>query len=393
MVSSQVILVMLAAVGVFTIAWRLVRGILTSEWFNEIYIKPILQRSLGKAYSQEKQAQIDQEYYKFKLAQLLAKTYKERELALDYFDNVPPDPRLVEKLMEILPKQHRKNIQQRMASLLEKTLKHINGDTDEQSGQWKEATAKEWSIAIAIWLTEILSILALWLEFINCSLTQGQIFFIAGVLFIVTIFALKFVIKDWHRFGKVTLVTIALLLGGLYIYSKVTHAGITTVEIPDLAYYGITGVEISINYPTWLTAEDIETNKKVVSMRIKGNNTSSTEPLTISFDYQWSILKVTNENGKAISPSFKMQMTNPDGAPHEFSLKPVSLNILRIHPRVEVKTEIKTKTIKKQEIKELNLHINLENPIWKTLRDIFLYLGSFSFTSGIFWFIWERMKR
>ena len=202
MVISQVLFVILASIGVFAIVWRLVREILLSEWFNEKYTKRILQRSLDRAYSKGEPYRIDEEYYKFKLAQLSARTYKERELALDYFDNVPSDHRLIEKLIEILPKQRRKDIQKRIASLLAKTLNGSKKNANNQSKQWRGATANEWGIAIALWLTEIFWVGILWFRLIDFSLIQSRIFFYGVFSFFIGDWCLKNCYKGLATFWK-----------------------------------------------------------------------------------------------------------------------------------------------------------------------------------------------
>jgi hypothetical protein len=398
MTTQQILLTLLTALGVFALIRQIVGGLLGSEWFNEIYRGHLHQRSLQKAYNTEKRVQIDDEYYKFKLDQLSARNYEKRELALAYFANVPPDPRLVEKLIEILPKQGGKDLQERMLRLLCKTYVNLlkqkketlTADNTAPSGE--KATIKEWSIAISIWLTEIFLITLSWFKVIAPSFMQ--ILFVGLFLFFVMIGALRIVIKDWRRFGKVTLLAIAFLLAILYLYSKSTHTGVRHVNVDSLQAYRLSDVGVCINYPNWVTADDIDLNKKAVSVLVRGNKSVTTDTLTLFFDYNPAVLKIIDKNGKAISSKFELTMGNPSGEPQEFYIQALDRKALEhALPTTTITTQIETKTVKRQKVPELALAIQLENPFWKDLRDLFLFLSPLSFSGGVFWFLLDRLKK
>lgn len=398
MTPQHILLTLLTALGVFALIRQIVGGMLGSEWFNEIYTSHLHQRSLQKAYNNEKRFQIDDEYYKFKLHQLSARDCEKRELAIAYFDNVPSDPRLIERLIEILPKQRRKDLQERMLRLLCKTFinllkqKKETLTTNNAAPSGEKATIKEWGIAISIWLTELFLIAISWFTVITPSFIQ--ILFVGLFLFFVMIGALRIVIKDWRRFGKVTLLAIALLLAILYLYSKSTHTGVRYVNVDSLQAYSLSDVEIYINYPSWVTADDIDLSKKAVSVLVRGNNSVVTDTLTLFFNYNPAVLKITDQDGKAISSKFQITMGNPSGEPQEFYLQALDRNALEhALPTTTITTQIETKTVKRQKIPELELEIQLENPLWKDSRDIFLFLSPLSFSGGVFWFILDRLRK
>jgi hypothetical protein len=398
MTTQHILLTLLTALGVFALIRQIVGGILGSEWFNELYRRRQHQQSLQKAYNNEKPLQIDDEYYRFKLDQLLAKDAEKRELALAYFDNVPPDPILVGKLIEILPKQRHKDLQERMLRLLCKTYVNLLKEKKETltanstAPSEEKATIKEWGVAISIWLTEIFLITISWLKVITPSFTQ--VLFVGLLLFVGMIGSVRIVIKDWRRFGKVALVAIALLLAILHFYSKSTHTGVHHVNVTSLQGYSLADVGISINYPTWLTADDVDLSKKIVSVLVRGNKSVTKDPLTLLFDYNPAVLKITDKTGKTISSRFDLPMGNPSGEPQEFYLQVLDRKALQhALPTTTITTQIETKAVKRQKVSELALEIQLENPFWKDLRDLFLFLSPLSFGGGVFWFMLDRLKK
>lgn len=398
MTAQQILLTLLIALGVFAFIRQIVEGILGSEWFNELYTGKLHQYSLQKAYNKEKRVRIDEEYYMFKLNQLSARDHEKRALAIAYFYNVPSDPRLVEKLIDILPKQRRKDLQERMLRLLCKTFINLLKQKKETltgndpASSWEKATSREWSIAISLWLAEIFLITISWFKVITPSFMQ--ILFMGLFLFFVMIGGLRIVIKDGRRFWKITLLAVAFLLATLHFYSKATHTGVLHVNMKSLQDYSLSDVGICINYPNWVTADDVEMSKKAVSVLVLGNNSMIKDTLTLFFNYNPAVLKVTDKDGKAMSPRFDLTMTNPSGEPQEFYIKPLDRNALKYAlPTTTITTQIETKTVRRQKVPELDLKIQLENPLWKDIRDLFLFLSPLSFSGGVFWFLWDRLKK
>jgi hypothetical protein len=305
---------------------------------------------------------------------------------------------LVGKLIEILPKQRHKDLQERMLRLLCKTYVNLLKEKKETltanstAPSEEKATIKEWGIAISIWLTEIFLITISWLKVITPSFTQ--VLFVGLLLFVGMIGAVRIVIKDWRRFGKVALVAIALLLAILHFYSKSTHTGVHHVNVTSLQGYSLADVGISINYPTWLTADDVDLSKKIVSVLVRGNKSVTKDPLTLLFDYNPAVLKITDKTGKTISSRFDLPMGNPSGEPQEFYLQVLDRKALQYAlPTTTITTQIETKAVKRQKVAELSLEVQLENPFWKDLRDLFLFLSPLSFGGGVFWFILDRLKK
>jgi len=408
MTTQQLLLTLVTTLGVFAFMRQILGGIFGSEWFNEFYRGRQHQHSLQKAYHDETPVQIDDEYYKFKLDQLSDKSVEKRELALAFFDNVPPDPNLVGKLIDILPRQRHKELQERMLRLLCKTYVNLLKQKKEtlttdqavpveekpiiSSAEKPSFKGKEWGLALAIWLTEIAVIAIVGFKLITPSFMQTLV--VGGFLVVVMIGTLRLVITDWRRFGKVTLFAIAVLLASLHFYSKATHTGVRSVNLDNLRAYNLPDVGLCVNYPTWVTADDVDLSKKTISLLVSGNAPSVQETLTLLFNYNPAVLKITDKTGKVISSRFELPMSNPSGEPQEFYIRALDRKALQqALPATTITTQIETKTVSRQSVSELALTIQLENPFWKDLRDFFLYLSPLSFGSGVFWFLFDRSKK
>ncbi len=397
-----VVAVVFVTIGVFASVKVLVRLVLESGWLNEIYIRYIRSYFVDRALRKEKEHEVDNEYYLTKLAQLQlsGRTYAERERALDYFDNVPANPRLAKKLIEILPKQRRPDIQERMAHLLSTTYTRLAEQRKANAIQGKSAplyetrgTLQEWSIAISIWLSEIFLVILLWSNLNIFSIEH--ILFIGFILLLMLVVGLLFALKDWRRVGKVALIAIALFLGGLYFYSNSQHVGLGSVGIEDMTPYGIPDVGIHINYPEWLTADDVEITNKAVIFSVIGHNAVITDTLTIFFNHDRTILKIVDKDGAAKSPRLEITMANPAGEPEEFYIQPLDHNALKRAPSTRITTQIENDTVTRQDIPELEFSVKLEEPTWKTVRDLPFILSSIAGSAGLalFWFLWDRFKK
>ncbi|MBN1991592.1 MAG: hypothetical protein JW953_02735 [Anaerolineae bacterium] len=402
-ITFQVIVTIFVTLGVFIFIQMLVRLVSESGWAQEIYIKYVRAWFVDRAYRKEEKFLIDEETYLTKLAQLSARRHKDRGLALDYFDNVPTDRRLAKKLIEIIPRQHNLDIQKRMACLLCRTLadftvwknKNLAQDQSAQSPKIG-GTIKEWRIAISIWLSEI--ILAVLLGFNVVIFSIEQLLFLGLTLLMMMVVGLIIVIKDWRRVGKVTLLAIAFFLAGLWFFSKEAHCGTSSIVIENLASYGIANVGIHINHPGWLTADDIGTINKSVTVSVIGHNAVQTDTLTLLFQYDRTILELVDKNGNLMSAQLALKTDNPGGAPEVFYVRPLDHNALKKTTSTQLIPQIETGPMIWQSIPELGFFIQLENPTWKIVRDLasmysFPFSGTVLAGMSFLWFLWDRVTK
>ena len=354
---------------------------------DNLYLKHISPRRIDDALGREDANLADEEQFNAKLAQLSAWRYDDKELAVGYFENVAPPneraaKRLVETLIKVLPHQHRRSTQARMACLLCKVLR------PQKDGK-KEPARRDWSLIISAWLIEIVLVVMSWPNLIRLPMWNTALVGLA--VFIVTFFPLVAIVRDRRRILQLAVAAVGIVSAGLWAFSDYAHTRIL-IKRHQLDAYGKIAVEIS--YPSWLTTDDIDscTNKAII-LSLVGNASSATRVITISLNYDHAVLLPVNKKGDAISPVFPIVATEPFAQPVEFCLRPKDRHVLSkqmtaITPHVESPISSEQAV----PIKELAFDIQLEDPTWKIFREICKY-GGISAPAAIGWYLYELWRK
>jgi hypothetical protein len=200
--------------------------------------------------------------------------------------------------------------------------------------------------------------------------------------------------KDWRRVGKITLMAIAVFFAGLYFYSTSEHAGTDSVEVEDLASYGMPGVGLHISYPKWITADDIgATNGVVIVTAVDGSYVQS-GTLTVLFDCDPDTFMTVDEDGSLKDPILEIDV----GRKQAFYLQPRDQKVLTTEAKSVIVTHLKTGT-GVHTIPDLEFPVKLESPTWKMARDWSsgftpVPLPSFLMaTFSVGWFVVGRSRR
>ena len=388
---GQIITSVILAAAIFVIVRWLVHWVVNNGLFARIYLKHVFPRLTIAAYERGDAALAEQHIYTAYLIQLSARRQADRERAVQYLNNLSATQELANRLIEALPRQQRLSVKTRMAELLRRTLADLE-KSNRTAGPLMSRRIAAWSRAISIWFTEliVLILIGLWLPLESI----GQFMLIGLVVFIVTFLPLRWLVQDKHRILTWAAIGIAGSLAALWAFSGVAHTGVDGTPRMSMEAYGYPGVEVMITYPGWLLADDIDTCLRKITVTVFGTPASQVGPIGILLGYERKTLILGGKGCVAISTSTSINTTNPVGEPAEFFVAPTDLNALSAK-KVTITPLISSVAQGQQLVsaRELAVTIQLEDPIWKIIRDL-CKLGTGAATLPAFiWFVYEQSRK
>jgi hypothetical protein len=389
------------AVGllVFFIVRLLVRWIINGGLVSEIYRRLVYPRRMSRAYQRADAGLVpatfpDDQDYRAKLEELSAFRYERRLLALRYFEQKSPSKELVNKLSEVIPRQHRDEVKMEMIRLLCQTTHQLRQTIGLESVSRQDIQIRimPWSFAISMWVTFLImmgvGLVSKPLLSVSELLAVGLIAYIAIIMPLLII-----TIRSRSRVVQYSLIFLAVIMAGLWSYSDTVHSGQATTDLVALDIYGFSNLTMEIRYPRWLTVDDTSSCSKALNVTIMGDSVDQPQPLEIKLDYRHDVLYATNQKCEPPQP-LTFSKTNTSTTSAEIVLKPLNSEALlvggiSITPRIRHLVG----SPNEQPIGERTFTIWLEDPIWKSIRDLCrLGLGVTS-VPAFLWVAYDRLVR
>ena len=286
----------------------------------------------------------------------------QRKQNLAYLKNLSPDPELLNELMDVLPKQTNREFQVNLANFIQDWLEKINIQEQTQHNllEAKAFSPKtfigDWSKAFSTWLTGAL--LAIYFFF---SITT---FSINGIIAIGILFSffmswpvVRLALSGYAKLSSIfTVVAIVLVSLGLHAAAFHTQVNQISANLSDYGY----PVDMTIRYPLWLTANDIEHCSPGRSIAVQ---TEGQSPVKLEFMYDHNYLMAKDDACHVASPEFKTKN-------FEFYLVPSTPESLLDEETLSI-TPILLKGKERIDLSELSMQIQLEHPFWN-----FMYNGA-----------------
>jgi hypothetical protein len=273
METIEVLGTLLSLLGIFFVVHTLTRKATDSLLYgrlNNLYLRHVHNRQskrVDRAWEEGDAERAWDEIADAKLEELSAHYYDTRERALDYLENVEPTRKLAIRLVEVLPRQHRLKVRTKMACLLCKTLQAMLLREDMEDREESEPLFREkvraLCFASAIWITEVIWFAAMWVWNRLDQMPVSLVLLAAVVAVVVAFLPVTRIVRSKSSRANSFLIILAVIFGGLWLYSETRHTGVESVAY-TLDEYGLSDVHVQIDYPKWLTMDDIDDCKKPV---------------------------------------------------------------------------------------------------------------------------------
>ena len=135
-----------------------------------------------------------------------------------------------------------------------------------------------------------------------------------------------------------------------------------------------------------------------ITVAVFGSPTLQVGPLELSLDYKHDVLNVTGKGCGAIPPSASITTTNPAGQPAEFFVAPLDLGELSkttavITPMIMPVIGTAARGQQSVDARELAFTIQLEDPIWKLIRDLCKYGLGVTTVPAFLWALFDRARK
>ena len=366
--ADQILIFAVLAPFVFVVIRQAVQWAVDSGLPTRLYLRYVYPRRTLEAHLKGDARLAEQQVYRSYLAALTAGADGDREIALQYLAQLPATQELADGLIKALPRQNRRDLQMRMLRLLRYSLAELGkSDHEPQPGFANRLPA--WSQAISVWITEAVLIALSWSRL--AQLAIGPFIVISLMALTAALLPLTQLVPDKWSIVKLAGLILTVGLGLLWWFSEVTHAGMDSTPRRLMDAYGFSHLEVQIAYPRWLMADDVDSCDDRVAVSVFGSNPLAAPPIEISFQYDHEELFVSNKDCHAISPSFLIGTSNPAGEPAEFFVKPMRRESLA-RGSIRVTPLVRNPANGEQRLPAVDLAftIQLEDPIWQTIRDI-----------------------
>ncbi len=366
--ADQILAIAILAPFVFVVIRQIVQWVVDSGLPTRLYQRYVYPRRTLAAHLKGDAGLAERQIHRSYLAQLSAGASGDREIALQYLAQLAATPELAHGLIKALPHQNRRDLQMRLLRLLRNTLAELEkGNHEARSGF--EDRLPAWSQAISIWLTEVALIILGWSRLAQLSI--GPFIVISLIALAAALLPLARLVSDRRSIVRFAGLILAVGLGLLWWFSEVTHAGMDSTSRRLMEAYGFPHIEMQIAYPRWLMADDIDACDDKVTISVFGDNHPAAQPIEISLQYDHTDLLVSNQDCRAISPSFLIGTSNPVGELAEFFVKPMRRESLT-RGAITVTPLVRNPASDSQRLPavDLTFTIRLEDPIWQTIRDI-----------------------
>lgn len=390
---EQFLLLIIIVGGIYWATRQLVRWAVRRGVPTQIYLRFIYPRRMALAYAKGDISSAERQVYGAYLAQLTAQKESDRELAVQYLEQLPASAELVDRLIEALPQQATRALQLRLAQLLQSALSDLEHSSSAAQKNF-ESGLPDWSRAISVWLTIIFVVALSWRWWTQL----GAIYFLVATAAILgmALWALTWVISDRKLFIRLSGLIVGLTLAGLWAFSDYNHTGLDSTPRRSLAAYGLGPTEVQITYPRWLTMADVNQCSDEVTLTVFGGSPSSVNPIELSLLYDHANLFVGDKNCQAIIPSFNLDASNPAGTPYQFYVMLPRPDVLA-KGQIAITPQVRDSMHNGPPYPATNLEfsIQLEDPVWQVIRSIgqilFGATGVSSFVVGLY--AWYRQRR
>lgn len=369
---------MIAALS-YVLVSRLITAILLSSRFADFYYDHLFQLSMDAAYAQGDAARINSSQYKAKLTQLGARRINLREAALGYFENEVATPQLVKRLIQVLPRQGRPEIQIRMARLLVTTLERLHPDNPQVANQHGakrldlENRTRTWGTAGSYLVPVVVIGGAAWLNFdrLRVEIVLG----ICVGIWLASAVILRLPIKGRANYLRAITVTAGGIAASLWLYA--TPHLTDKLPTPALALneIGLSDIAVNVKYPMWVTEEAFSSCANVLSVSLLGSYPGSPPELIFDFDFKPEIITLLASDCHA--PSNQTISSSNSVADYH-------LQLLTAEPLLNYQTILVTPTVRTAlaaqpiPIDKLRFQMRLEHPFWDDVRRIGLSLTGLS---------------
>jgi hypothetical protein len=367
---------------------RLTTIILLSSWFADFYYDHLFQLNMDAAYAKSDATKIDSNIYKAKLTQLGAHRINLRELALGFFENAVATPQLVTRLIEVLPRQGKSEIQIRMARLLVTTLEKLYLRSPQVANP-QEAKRLDLENRTAIWARVICYLVpvvgagcAAWLNFDRMRVEVVLLFSIAVWAAVVVI--LRFAIRSNASYLRAIVVTAGGIAGALWLYAA-PHTDLVQTPTHFLNEVGLNDVAVYVKHPKWITEEDIISCSNKLSVLTVGTYPNNADGLTFDFEFGQPIISLLSSDCYA-PPTHTISSKN--------CVADYYTQLQSAQPLFNYQTILVTPTVRTQSalaqpipIGELSFQMGLEHPFWGQIRQTGLLLTGASAGSTLLLYI------
>jgi hypothetical protein len=323
-----------------------------------------------------------------------AKTsYEKRKENLEYIRSTTPNRKIVAGLIEVLPLQHKLSFQQELACFICEGINRIggsnNGDIAKSSiiADSLNAPLKAWNDIFSAWAASTALFAIIWHNLDKYS--SISLFILCLIPFVFTSLPILRASLKWLSILSYFSFVFFSILIVLALYANFNHDGVGQ-QIIDLDKFGYTGIKVTINYPNWLTLDEIQAcnTRNKLSVLVEGGDI----PAPIRFNYNSTSLSARNSGCVEFTPEANNITTK--GQAFEFYLSPLDRKFMNkeqtsIVPILVLSTGI-------LELPDREIKINIEHLHWGYIRQALYFLysgGTLSIVSIAVQFIFSLRKK
>ncbi len=365
--------IIILAVVVLVLVHQLIRWTIDSRIPAQLYLKYIYPRRTTAALEKGDARQAERQVYRAYLERLLDPDPTAREIAIQYLAHLTASHDLTERLIEALRLPQRSEVQEQLARLLRDALHDLSKSSSTTHARLNHAPPA-WRWALTIWITEAILMAISWFWLPQVSLEQ---FVLLGVVVaVITFLPLTWLVREKRWLVQFASLSTGIVLAALSSFSNMAHAGTGLTPLVSLDAYGFENVTMQIAYPRWLTADDVDsctTRAEKVTIMAYGADRPKPDPLEISFKSDLSTLNIVDKDCLPVESRFVIGTFNSAGEPVNFFLKPANREVLarqKITMTPIVRNLDPNTDPTAFPVGELAFAVWLEDPIWKTIRDI-----------------------
>ena len=386
----NLIFFLLSALGIFT-SLRWILNPLFSRLFgkspiNQLYDLYLRNLTSIKFEISEQQDRINQGwlYVAVKNAYTLGtpgySEYKYRT-SLEYIreninnDDIPVDSKVIilRELMKALPKSNKNELQKNLYDLILTELRAFPSQKLDQvihefGSKPEFLTPKEFALACSsvssAWVASALTFIILKDLLVDFQILEISILIVSMIL--LSFLPLTGIYKSITQLIRYLIAVTAAILFAFGAYASITHRQIEIIDL-NLSTDGINQTTVRIQYPTWLTGDDVQdcNHSNKVSVLV----TDGTLP-PIQFDSSDpEILAMDTRCDPTVARTFK-PLTQGDPA-YNFHLTLLNPDVLR-DKEFSITPKLIPSDAESIELSENSMNIYLEHPVWGFMRHWYL---------------------
>ena len=299
-------------------------------------------------------------------------SYEKRRQNLLYVRNNNPTKRIAEGIAEVLPYQHNLSFQQELACYLCGVLdKFENGHGNNIDSMSiinpLSAPLDALNNLFSSWLACLTLLVLFWTRLDNYSvggIALNSVLALSLICYPVLQVKLKL-----RTIISYIIFSIFAILIALSLFAFANHSGISQKIIP-LNAYGINGTVVAINYPKWLTIDDVQSCGKSnsISVLVKDGEL----PGHMAFNFDTTLFSALNDECNVIDPDVTPQ--NSQDVAYKFHFAPLDrLSLIKPETKIIPVLVLPTGSFS---LDNYQLHIRVEQIHWGLIRQAVLLIAS-----------------